>query len=165
MREGYDFVKKRNHRLEAFFKLIDNSFSIIGNENTPAVIFNNKWVLSCYAHNFDLIFTDAPKGGNILFTYKLAHEQKLTAEDKEKILNWMALDIHRQCYAVQIKDTMLFLAGYNYIDRKINETVNNRYPVFAEFKYKLYFSVPAAEEAINRIYDDGFNQPIDLIIV
>ncbi|MHA3046529.1 hypothetical protein JSO59_004070 [Riemerella anatipestifer] len=64
-------IIKRNKRLQSFFENLNIPVKIIGDINTPAVIYKNKKVLSCYAHNFDLIFIDRPKNGTEIFRHKL----------------------------------------------------------------------------------------------
>ncbi|WP_127846181.1 hypothetical protein [Psychroflexus aestuariivivens] len=144
-------IKRRNRKLQNFFDNLfpeiigtDVNISIIGNENTPAIIIDHRKVLSCYVHNFDLRFTDLPSGGEIM------HEEKLTWEmnpDHEKIRQWFHEAQHRSCYKVKVKGTDLYLAGYNFLKRD-KENPKGRYPVFAPYGFKYYFTKEKAEEIV-----------------
>ena len=52
-----EMVSRRNKRLLNFFNIHGFNVRIVGDEQKPAVILNEAYVLSCYVKNFDLHFT------------------------------------------------------------------------------------------------------------
>lgn len=156
--ELQEMIDRRNKKLKNFF---DNLFpyiigtemelDIIGDENAPAIILDHRKILSCYVHNFDLIFTDLPKDGVQMHQEKL--EWKMDP-DHDKIRDWFHKAQHRDCYRIKVVDKDLFLAGYNFIKRD-PENPEGRYPVFAPHGYKYYFTKEKAEELAEIYSRDG----------
>lgn len=140
-------IEKRNNRLLRFFQAIygPKSVMIIGDPNKPAVILLGEnysaSVLSCYVHNFTLIFTDSPSQGDHIHSITLT-EKACRNPDSEEIMNVIHNSKHRHVYRVKMKDRNLFLSGYNFIDRTKEET---KYPVFSRFGMKIYFNKETAE--------------------
>lgn len=143
-------IRKRNHRLKMFFETLDLDVKIIGNPNTPSIILNNKKVLNCYVHNFDLRFLDQWEDGKILFEFKLQHEYNFSEEDKDVIFDWLfSPEIkHKECFRVRLVGTELCLSGYNNIHKDEHWKEPELYPVFAEHNFKIYFHKQAAEEKV-----------------
>jgi hypothetical protein len=133
-------IQRRNKRLLNFF--IDSGIPVrlIGDDNCPAVVYKEKYVLSCYVKNFDLIFTDKPKEGSEVTRVKLQQGVSFPKEDLVKLLDNCE---HRKVYRVKVKGTSLFLSGYNFLDKQNSE---GRYPVFSKFGSKIYFSQEYAEQ-------------------
>lgn len=141
-KELQEVVRKRNRRLNYAFSAMDGQVRIIGDPETPALIYNDTIVISAYVKNFDLIFTDKPKGGNQIAKFKLLHNFKF---ERKEVLSLIQRAEHRTVYRVQFLKSSLFLAGWNFTDRD-NRT--GRYPVFARLNPKVYFSEEKALEII-----------------
>lgn len=144
-------IERRNKRLLSFFHhyFDQDRVKIHGDKNKPAIILDDKFVLNCYAHNFDLIFTDKDFKGNSLYTIKLQQKPYQEYLGEKEFFHWIDGYEHRQCYYIQVKGTKLRLSGYNFKDKNPeNKEDGNKYPVFSEFNYKLYFTKEYADEII-----------------
>lgn len=148
-------IEKRNNRLLRFFQAVYGSKSvmIIGDPNKPAVILmgneNSASVISCYVHNFTLIFTDSPTQGNHVYSVTLT-EKACKHPDKEEVMRIVDSSKHRSVYRVKMKEKNLFLSGYNFMDRTVEET---KYPVFSRFGMKVYFNKETAERVVEQFSD------------
>ncbi len=133
---------RRKIRLEKFFKDIGFKVRLIGNPNTPAIILEESICVSAYVHNFDLIFTDVPSHGKHIYKVKLEQNPLV---DIDEIYRVLMISTHRPVYSICYASTDLFLAGYNFIDKK---TSFGKYPVFARKGKgtKIYFDRTYAED-------------------
>jgi hypothetical protein len=137
-----EIVRRRNKRLLAAFSELEDQIRIIGDPQTPAIIFNNELVLSVYVQNFDLHFTDAPVRGKKLRKEKLVDGFRLL---RSEIIDYIKSTEHRKVYKIQFFGSELFLAGWNFKDR---ERQKGKYPVFARHNPKLYFTKEKAIEIV-----------------
>jgi len=134
-------IKRRNKRLLTFFK--DSGIDevrLIGNENCPAVIYKERFVLSCYVKNFELIFTDKPFEGTEVARVKLLHGANA---DKTELIALLDNCEHRKVYRVKVKDVELYLAGYNFLDKENSE---GKFPVFSRHNPKIYYDKEYADQ-------------------
>lgn len=138
-----DFIHKRNHRLAQLFKNaamhsagLADKIRIIGDINSPAVLYEDTYILNMFAHNFDLHFTDAPFEGNILQSYKMTAALRLSPEVLQyHIDNYQ----HKRVYKVKLAfdGVDLFLAGWNHTNKEHRDE-STQYPVFAPREPKVY---------------------------
>jgi uncharacterized HAD superfamily protein len=140
-RELKQTIEKRNKRLAAFFEQLGLEVEIIGDMETPAVI-KEQYCLSCYVHNFNLIFTDHYDQGNELYRVKLQKEQEY---ETEPIVNWLKTATHRRIFRIKMKEQDLYLVGYNFKDKNSPE---EKYPVFGKYAPKIYFTEDYATDLI-----------------
>lgn len=140
-------IIRRNQRVEQLFAHFDMPVRLIGDINTPAIIYKDLYCLCCYVKNFYLIFTDKPFNGNTLGEIKLTREITCT---KEEILALLDQGEHRLIHKIKVKDSELFLSGYNFLDKK---NLEGRYPVFARFGYKIYFDKEYAQTIVDSYPD------------
>jgi hypothetical protein len=152
-----EWLEKRNDRLYRFWKRLGLPVRFIGQPNSPAMVFDNRWILSCYVHNFDLVFMDKNDGGNTLFSIKLTESPMFSPS---QIMIWLSESAHRPIYRIRVVDSSpkLFLSGYNYLDSGNSE---GRYPVFANKNPKIYFTEESAQERASTLINEGYK----LIIV
>lgn len=149
-------IKRRNKRLEDFFKSAIpeelGNIRIIGDENKPAIIYNDSFLLACYVHNFDLRLNSNDSGNELIMNVKLTMELNY---DKETFLNWLHNANHRTVYKVKLSQTAnnLFLCGWNFIDK---ENCKGRYPVFSKHEPKLYFKESVAQAYADALIEDGY---------
>lgn len=139
-------IEKRNRRLKKFFESKNIDVKIIGDINKPAVIANNETCLSCYVHNFTLIFTDKPFKGEKLFSVKLT--DKISTDLDNYFYEWYENAEHRKMYKIIARlntDGLgnLYLTGFNKIEGRL-------VPVFCEHNPRLYFTEEKAEEISER---------------
>lgn len=140
-------VEERNLKLDEFLLKYFPGARWIGNENTPAIIVDKK-VLSCHLKNFYLVFTDAPREGEVLFQHNI--NQELTTTEVKRVEDWIErLEIHRDVFRVKVKGVNLFLSGYNFLDKSDKDDPKMRYPVFAPFHEKVYFSEEMAQSIVD----------------
>jgi uncharacterized HAD superfamily protein len=144
-RELKQTIEKRNARLSAFFEQLGLDVEIIGDMETPAVI-KEQYCLSCYVHNFNLIFTDHYDQGSELYRVKLQKEQEY---ETEPIVNWLQTATHRRVFRIKMKEQDLYLVGYNF---KNKDNPEDKYPVFGKFAPKIYFTEDYAIDLI-KLYD------------
>lgn len=137
-----NIVRRRNKRLLFAFSALSDQIRIIGDPETPAVIFNNEMVLSVYVANFILHLTDAPVRGRKLRSEKLLDGFRFTVDE---IMEYIRSANHRKVYRIYHKDSDLYLAGWNFRDK---ENRDGKYPVFARQNPKLYFTKEKAKEVL-----------------
>ena len=150
-----EMVARRNKRLKSLFSRNGINVRLVGDEQKPAVIRDEAFVLSCYVKNFDLHFTKEPFSDEIVKTVKLKHDPDITLYELEEVLE---MCIHRPVYKILLRGTELFLVGYNYLN---SEDAVGRYPVFAKHKPKVYFDRAYAEKVATNLTEDGYD--IDIV--
>lgn len=148
-------VARRNKRLITIFTSNGVNVRLVGNPEKPAVIMDERVLLSCYVKNFDLHFTKEPFSDEIVKTVKLKHEPDVTKFEIEEVIEMCK---HRPVYKVGLRNTELFLVGYNYLNP---EDSVGRYPVFAKHKPKIYFDKEYAEGVVQNLQIDGYD--VDII--
>jgi len=152
-------IARRNERLIEFFKTLGYNVRLIGDEQKPAIIFNEKSCLSCFVKNFDLILTDKPFNGNKLKFIKLRNEIEINPELTNSVKDWFINSEHRTIYKIKLNDDNgLYLSGYNFIDQKNGK---GKYPVFSRYKPKIYFDSSYAQTICDEYLDDSY----DLIVI
>lgn len=149
-------IDRRNDALLKFFnKIFPNKIKLITlNPNIPSVIYNDEKCLSCYVHNFELRFTDAPDKGQMIYSIELKNSN--TEYDLQKILNWFNNHEHKPMYRIMAEGTKpaLFLSGFNYLDR---ENSKGKYPVFSHCNSRVYFTKEKALQIAQSFLDEGYN--------
>ena len=142
-----DEVKKRNKRLEEFFKnaMPNRVIRIIGDENSPAVVIDFEYILSCYVNGFKLHFQKENKGEDV-FTISLAKE--VLEYNESQFFSWYEDSTHRKIYRIRLRcphvsQPDLFLSGWNFRNKIDKE---GKYPVFSEYEPKVYFKLETAED-------------------
>jgi len=146
-----EVIERRNKFLVKFFSLIDLPVRMIGDDNSPAMIYNEEVVLNAYVHNFELRFTDSPISKNVVYTVKLTDNPRF---DKNRILQCLSEYKARAVYKVVLKTIpKLYLTGYNFLNKA--EKLG-RYPVFSSYNPKIYFSEEKAKEIVSELNSDGY---------
>lgn len=141
-------IIRRNRRLLDFFSRLGCKVEIYGNINNPAIILEEKTVLSCYVKNFYLIFVDQPKNGAELFRCKLLSDLEITSDLTDQFKNWLNDIPHRSAYSIRVVGTSLRLSGYNSTD--ISRREETRYPVFSQYDFKYYFDKEYAKDIVSK---------------
>lgn len=146
-----EMVARRNKRLKNLFARNEVNVRLVGDEQKPAVIMDESVVLSCYVKNFDLHFTQEPFSDTIVKTVKLKHEPEITRQELQDVIEACK---HRPVYRIVMKNTELYLVGYNYLN---SEDSVGRYPVFAKHKPKVYFDKTYAEKVALNLSEEGYD--------
>lgn len=145
-----EMIARRNKRLKNLFLKCGINVRLVGDENKPAVIQDEKIVLSCYVKNFNLHFTKEPFSNEIVRTVKLKQEPEITRYELLEILESCK---HRPVYKLRLSGTDLYLVGYNYLN---SEDAVGRYPVFAKHKPKVYFDLEYAQNVAANLKAEGY---------
>jgi len=145
-----EMVERRNRRLLYFFTSNDINVRLVGDPQKPAVIRDEKEVLSCYVKNFDLHFTREPFSEVIVQTVKLKGSPELNRMEIEEVLEHCT---HRAVYRIKLSGTDLYLVGYNYLNP---EDGVGRYPVFARHKPKVYFDEEYAQKVLKNLQEEQY---------
>jgi hypothetical protein len=145
-----EMVERRNKRLKLFFTVNQINVRLVGDPQKPAIIRDEQEVLSCFVKNFDLHFTKEPFSDEIVRTVKLKSTPELNRREIEEILDACS---HRPVYRLKLKNSELFLVGYNYLN---SEDSVGRYPVFARHKPKVYFDKEYAEKVAGTLSEDDY---------
>lgn len=146
-------ITKRNYRLNRFWKLLGLHVDLIGDMETPAMIMEGH-CLSCYVHNFNLIFTSRYEEGEEVYRVKLQQDQLF---DLEEIQKWLKSAEHRTVYRIRMKSHEdLFLVGYSFKEKPRRQGAPDdgtpepeKYPVYGKFGAKVYFTKDYAEEIVS----------------
>ena len=138
-------IEKRNNRIISFFKAKQINIKLVGNVNSPAIIYNNDICLSCYVHNFNLILTDKPFNSKKLLTIKLSHI--ISTDNDKEFINWVENAEHRAVYVIYFlfgNKNKIYLTGFN------KNSENKKYLVFAEQEPKIYFNLENAKTIVDK---------------
>lgn len=148
-------VERRNRRLLQLFQYYQLPVEIKGNPNAPFIIYKDMCLLSCYVHNFNFYITSLPYEGEEIFHVKL---QQGKYPDRQLFLNKLFEAVHRRIFKIKIRNTDLYLAGYNFIDSARDR---GRYPVFARYNYKIYFGKKMVEHLIYKLSMEGYSCEVE----
>ena len=100
-------VSRRNYFLKNFFTQNGVQVSLLGDKNNPLIVNEDNLVLSCYTHNFDLIFKDDSYNGKECFTIKLKPEPFLCPR---RITDWIKTSKHRKIFLFTANN--MFFSSY-----------------------------------------------------
>lgn len=154
-----DLIDRRNQRLDEFFKLLNLPIRTIGNKNHPAFVYEEKYILNAYVHNFELRFTDNCNQGNVVYMVKLTEKPLF---DKNKIMSCIENYDKREVKKISLSNTIgnpkLYLSGYNFLNKK--EKLG-RYPVFSAYIPKVYFTEENAESVLSELIGDGYSVELE----
>ncbi|MFM2387010.1 MAG: hypothetical protein RL660_1767 [Bacteroidota bacterium] len=134
-------IEKRNKRLLNFFRQINSAVEIVGDMETPAVVLGNV-CLSCYVHNFNLVFTNHYLQGEEVYRVKLQKDQML---DMQAVEQWINNAVHRPVYRIKLNTPDLYLVGFNF---NRTDTGEEKFPVFGKHGAKVYFSKDFAQDIV-----------------
>ena len=148
-----EVVERRNKRLINFFSLCGYPVRLIADENSPAIVIEDKHVLNAYVHNFELRFTDSYNQGNIIYTIKLSENPNF---DKNKVVSCIEDYPKRELSKILLSGSSpkLFLSGYNFLNK---EEKLGKYPVFAAYIPKVYFTEEKAKEITDELTSLGYD--------
>ena len=144
-----DVVIRRNDLLERFFRECDVPVRIIGDPQKPVVVYAETAILSMYVSNFDLHFLLSPDGVE-LARVKLRKHHGFT---NQKLMDIILKAEHKAVIKIRLKNSDLCLAGYNFLDRAESE---GRYPVFARYGHKVYFSKKYVDELVHELKAENY---------
>lgn len=168
-------LQERNKLIISFFENLGfSNIRLIGRPEIPAIIFDNSTVLSCHIQDNNIFFTDLPKDGNIVFSYKIIELDNIIRESdineiREKILNLE----HRKCYRIKLSNNSKCLSFFSeyFPDENFylhsyyfDEKRKLKFPSFLPVEEcKLYFEREQAIDALNKIKTIFPNLDIEVI--
>jgi len=150
-----EVVSRRNARIIKLFAHYNIPIRLIGEVEKPAIILNDEWLLSCWARNFDLVLNDAPWDGEEMKVIKLTDK----VEPDSEILKDYAFNekYHRRVFKVVLKGSGLYLAGYNFQNRRES---TGRYPVFSRINPKIYFTKEKAQQLCDQLAKENYSAEV-----
>lgn len=144
-------IKRRNHLIGLFFKANGFDVTIMGSLDNPLFATTDNIVLSCFAHNFELIFKDDSFDGTELFRVQLKSIPLLL---KEKVSKWFTHAKHRKVYLFKFNG--LYFSRY---ERR--EKIMALFTPEKELAYYV-FKRQKALEIIDQLSKEKINLSIDL---
>lgn len=139
-----EIQRKREGRIFKAFKGLNVDVS--GNPNHPMIVFDRTKYINTYIKNFDLKllskFVDLKHDHEVILEYKLTRDVALSIND---IKAYLLTEGYTRVYPVKLKDTDLFLAGWNFKDKFLEK---GKYPVFAKYGCKYYLDKDVANDVV-----------------
>lgn len=136
--EIVDVIKRRKLYLKEFFAQMQLDVILLGDFNNPLIVTKQNQVLSCYVHNFELIFKTAPKDGKIVFNVKLKKMGTGYKDKRQMFKFWLKTAQHREVF--------LFKSGDFYFKNDIS-FLQEKYPLFSK-DIRLAYYVFSYEKAL-----------------
>lgn len=151
--KGNNFFQRRSDLLKSFFNQLGFKITLLGDINAPLLVTDNNIVLSCYVHNFDLVFTNRPHDAVEVFRIKLKKSNTVESYS-ELFFDWLITSEHRTIYFIKSKDY--------YFYKHINKNENDFCPLWIKNKDFAYFvfSLKRAEELLSEIKKSESNASI-----
>ncbi len=136
-----------------------NDIRIMGDENNPAAVIDHEFILSIHINNYKLRFMNKNYKGEMLLELSLNTDfSKLTPQEIEKVNNWYTQSQHRKLNRVYLEcentQAPLYFVRWNYKNKTKKE---GKYPMFAEYEPKVYFTKERAIEVQNELIQMGYN--------
>jgi len=136
-----DFNERNEVILDFFEKNQIHGIRLINDILDPHFIYRNKVSLSIKVVYWNLYFQDSfTINPNNLLVVNLRKDTNI--DYKQELLNVFKSIDSIKVYTLMLVNTDLFLVGYNFYDKKNEMT---KYPVFARYDPKIYFSRRKAE--------------------
>lgn len=158
-------VKQRNDLLlHTFQHFLGNGVRVHGNVNNPKIILHNKWILSCYVHNFTINFCRDAERKEIDFRHKMTSNTPENFPDQAMFKKWIDSAERSECFLIKVDQEDLYLSGFNFI-HQANTGEKMRYPVFSEYNPRIYYSMDFAEKVLQDIKDGGAPINIKLSVI
>jgi hypothetical protein len=130
-------VEERNEQLLQIFLKLGYDAKLIGNRNQPKIIIDNSFAISGYVHNKLYHFTDKPFGGVEVRTINLNHEDPISREEVDNLINSSE---KRQIWKVGLCEEKSGKTFY-YVNTR------DKIPYFAFDDCRFFFDKTKAEEA------------------
>ena len=139
---------RRNRRATAIFAEAGMNVRIVGDEQKPNFILDDKYRLSIYASNFLLRFKKKFDDDD--------HFAEVNLDDANFSADYVRGLVEqgekRPIWKIGYKED-LFLVGYNY---KNQDKAEGRYPVFARFTPKMMYEMTYAQKIVDELRMDGY---------
>lgn len=157
-----EFIDRRNKTLIALIRKLDLGIHILHLPDKP-MFYSPDYSIeySGFVLNRTVILNTKPHDntGDDSFKFKLSDEM---LDDEQKIeqirfmfQDWINNCTHREVYTVKVKNTRLYLTGFNHHD-KLNK--ENPYPVFSQYYPRIFYDINKKNEIIER-----FSNKVELV--
>lgn len=145
-------IKRRNEFLELLFADCNIPVRIIGDEHKPMIVYDERVFLSAWVRNFDLIFKPNSASSQEWRRIKLKKNHGISGV---MLMDTIQMCEHRAVIKLCLNnDHKICHVGSDYRDRK-NST--GRYPVFGEYRHKVYFDKTAAYVKCKELTETGYD--------
>jgi hypothetical protein len=145
-------VDRRNRRLVSLISKLKLGIHILNFPEKPMFYSPDyRYEYSGYIKNFNLVLLTQPYEGEITFQLKLEEEiindEAIIEQTRFIFSDWINNCEHKRCYTVKVKNTNLYVSGFNHHDR-----LNHKrpYPVFSEFNPHIYYEKERAFEIVHK---------------
>ena len=141
-------ISERNGLLIDFITSLELGINITDLPHKPKLL-NSDYTL-CFAAYVDNFHLKLLKGANqdLLLDIRLKPIKNMDVEGlKLTIKEWMDIYIHQPVHVLKLKDTELFLTGYNHKNKILKK---NPYPVFAKYDPLVFYSEEFASNTKER---------------
>lgn len=141
-------ISERNGLLIEFITAIDVGIHLIDMVHTPKLIsYDYTTKFSAYCKNFHLILLKGTSD-EIHLDIRLKPIKNMDIDDlKPKFLEWMVLFDHAKIYTLGLRNTNLFVVGFNHHNKVLK---TNPYPVFSFYDPITYYDLERAENTQKR---------------
>ena len=141
-------------RIKKLFENHGFKVHLKGDPQNPMIVLNDGIILSAYAHNFYLKFTDKPNNGEVIEEIKLT-EKEVATYPKENILKILETYEHIMGFRIKLRcEDSLYVVGYSHKDS------DELAPVFGRFNPHVYKTMDYAEEIFKKLEILGY--PIEI---
>lgn len=157
-----EFIDRRNKLLISLIRKLDLGIHILHLPDKP-MFYNIDYSIQYSGFVLDnrIILNTKPHDSTVEDSFKMKLTEDILESD-EKIeqtrgifQDWINNCTHRTVWTIKVKNTRLYLAGFNHHD-KLNK--RSPYPIFSEYYPHIYFD----EEKKNEILDRFSNSKVEL---
>jgi hypothetical protein len=127
---------QRNLRALAIFNQNGYQVRIIGDDESPMFILEDRCLLSCFINGNDLFFRLSPDSAEIVHRVNLSKDVYLTKFELTEIMERCE---HLPVFRIMDITSQLYLVGFNRLTSDDDEIVE-RFPVFGRHKPLVYIN-------------------------
>ena len=139
-----DKSKKRNDKVLEFLADINYSVRLVGKTECPAIVVDECYCMNAYLRDNQLIFTDAVSKGNVILSFNINRDKKISNEEFAHLIE---SGFCRRVYRIKHVPSGLYLHGFCDVQSN-KETIF--LPTFAKMHSRIYFNYLHAEKTVKK---------------
>lgn len=139
-----DYHERRAVLTKAFFKKWNIEVELLGDYNAPLIVTQDNVALSCYLHNFNLVFMDSNHNAKEVFRVKL-NASLFLVDYSEMLIEWFNSAQHRKLFFIKLNDLFYHRTAYCFTEN---------HPLWVQSKSLAFyvFSQKRASDIISQFY-------------